>query len=107
VLVLVLVKELTDECVHVEDPMESVDLWEGWDVHWETAVWENYSEHFFDCVVKRMKLFQVVSLFCFCLCYKGFVLWVKRGKEDTRRIWMQCRDRYVFSCLLFQEESRI
>lgn len=27
--------------------MESVDLGEGGDVHWEASIWENYSKHFF------------------------------------------------------------
>jgi hypothetical protein len=35
----------TYEGVHVEDPVEGVDLGEGGDVHWEAAVWEYHAEH--------------------------------------------------------------
>ena len=37
---------LTDESVHVEDPVGGVDLSESGDVHWEAPVWKNHSEHF-------------------------------------------------------------
>ena len=36
----------TDERVHVENPVEGVDLGEGGDVHWEAAIREDDSEHF-------------------------------------------------------------
>lgn len=42
-----LVVGLADESVHVEDPMECVDLGEGGDVHWEAPIGKHYSEHFF------------------------------------------------------------
>lgn len=31
--------------VHVQNPMQSIDLGESGDVHGEAAVWENDSEH--------------------------------------------------------------
>lgn len=37
---------LTYEGVHVEDPVEGVDLGEGGDVHWEAAVRKHHAEHF-------------------------------------------------------------
>ena len=36
---------VTYDGVHVEDPVEGVDLSEGWDLHGEAPVRENYSEH--------------------------------------------------------------
>lgn len=36
---------LTHKSIHVENPVEGVDLSEGGDVHWEAAVGEHYSEH--------------------------------------------------------------
>jgi len=36
---------VTYESVHVEDPVESVYLGEGWDVHGEAPVRKNHSEH--------------------------------------------------------------
>lgn len=40
-----LIVGLAHEGVHVEDPVEGVDLGEGGDVHWEAPVGEDHPEH--------------------------------------------------------------
>ena len=37
---------ITDEVVHVEEPVGGVDLREGGDVEGEAAIWEDDAEHF-------------------------------------------------------------
>lgn len=50
-----LVVGFAHEGVHVEDPVEGVDLREAGDVHWETAVWEYDAEHFWMMKKKRTR----------------------------------------------------
>ena len=63
---------LTNESVHVEYPMEGVDLGEGGDVHREASVGEYHSEHYCAfCLLlyvyvlpKRMEGFKECYRYC-------------------------------------------
>lgn len=63
---------VTDESVHVEHPVEGVDLDEGGDVDREAAVWENHSEHVLLCLL----CFVFCSLLSFLCCISGVFCFV-------------------------------